>query len=44
MLRSVSMDEISDGKLYSSSDMVRADSLGCDGCMNAAVIWAIRSY
>ena len=26
------MDEISDGKLYSSSDMVRADSLGCDGC------------
>lgn len=32
MLRSVSMDEISDGKLYSSSDMVRADSLGCDGC------------
>lgn len=32
MLRSVSMDEISNGKLYSSSDMVRADSLGCDGC------------
>lgn len=32
MLRSVSMNEISDGKLYSSSDMVRADSLGCDGC------------
>ena len=32
MLRSVSMDEISDGKLYSSSDMVRADSLGCNGC------------
>lgn len=32
MLRSVSMNEISDGKLYSSSDMVRADSLGCNGC------------
>ena len=44
MLRSVSMDEISDGKLYSSSDMVRADSLAAMAAMNAAVIWAIRSY
>lgn len=32
MLRSVSMDEISDGKLYLANDMVRADTLGCNGC------------
>lgn len=32
MLRNVSMDEISDGRLYSSNDLVKADCRGCDGC------------
>lgn len=32
MLRSVSMDDISDGKLYTANDLVKADSLGCTGC------------
>lgn len=32
MLREINLDEISDGKLYSSNDMVRTDCKGCDGC------------
>ena len=32
MERNVSMDEISDGKLYGLNDMVRADCGGCKGC------------
>lgn len=32
MKREISLDEISDGKLYGSNDMVRADCNGCDGC------------
>lgn len=32
MKRSVSLEEISDGKLYDDNDMVRADCLGCAGC------------
>ncbi len=32
MKRNVSMEEISDGKLYSSNDLVRADCGGCVGC------------
>lgn len=32
MERHVSMDEISDGKLYGLNDMVRADCGGCKGC------------
>lgn len=32
MERKVSLDEISDGKLYGLNDMVRADSGGCEGC------------
>lgn len=30
--RYVSLEEISDGKLYSANDMVKADCHGCDGC------------
>ena len=32
MEREVSLEEISDGKLYGTNDMVRADSSGCEGC------------
>lgn len=32
MLRNVNLSEISDGKLYDSNDMVKADCLGCKGC------------
>lgn len=32
MLRDVSMEEISDGKLYGSNDMVKADCGDCKGC------------
>jgi hypothetical protein len=32
MLRDVDMNEISDGKLYSSNDLVKADCQDCKGC------------
>lgn len=32
MERNVSLEEISDGKLYELNDMVKADCNGCDGC------------
>jgi uncharacterized protein len=32
MLRNISLDEISDGKLYELNDMVKADCNGCTGC------------
>lgn len=32
MRRQVSLDEISDGKLYDANDLVKADCHGCDGC------------
>lgn len=32
MKRNVSLEEISDGKLYSADDMVKADCGGCAGC------------
>lgn len=32
MLRNVKMEEISDGKLYEASDMVKAGCKGCGGC------------
>lgn len=32
MKRNVSLEEISDGRLYSRNDMVRADCGGCKGC------------
>lgn len=32
MLRNVDLQEISDGKLYGSNDMVKADCGGCKGC------------
>lgn len=32
MKRNVSLEEISDGRLYGSNDMVKADCHGCQGC------------
>jgi Fe-S-cluster containining protein len=32
MLRQVNLDEISDGRIYNSYDMVKADCNGCEGC------------
>ena len=32
MLRDIDLTEISDGKLYSNNDMVKADCGGCKGC------------
>lgn len=32
MFREVNLEEISDGKLYGSNDMVRVDCFGCQGC------------
>ncbi len=32
MRREVSLEEISDGKLYRSNDLVKADCRGCEGC------------
>lgn len=32
MLRDINMQEISDGKLYTSNDMVKADCHDCEGC------------
>ena len=32
MKRNVDLKEISDGRLYSSGDMVRADCRDCEGC------------
>ena len=32
MKRNVDLNEISDGRLYSSGDMVKADCRGCEGC------------
>ena len=32
MRREVTLEEISDGKLYDIEDIVKADTCGCDGC------------
>ena len=32
MKREIDMSEISDGKLYTANDMVRADCHDCEGC------------
>ena len=32
MLRDIDLNEISDGRLYSANDMVKADCMGCQGC------------
>ena len=36
MRRNVRLEDISDGKLYTAQDMVRADCRGCDGRVGAS--------
>ena len=36
MKREVDLNEISDGRLYSSGDMVKVDCHDCEGCPHAA--------
>lgn len=43
MERNVTMAEISDGKLYSRDDMVKAGCDDCRGVRRAATEWVIRS-
>ena len=44
MERHVSMEEISDGKLYGPGDMVRADCGGCEGCSACCKAWGRRWF
>ena len=39
MKRNVSLEEISDGKLYTSNDMVKADCGDCAGCSSGPAIF-----
>ena len=32
MERNIDMKEVSDGRLYTSNDLVKADCGGCEGC------------
>ncbi|MDF2586239.1 MAG: hypothetical protein K0S41_80 [Anaerocolumna sp.] len=34
MIRNISLEEISDGKLYELNDLVKADCNGCEGCFS----------
>ena len=36
MLRNVSLEDISDGKLYTENDLVRVDTNSCKGCQTVS--------
>ena len=42
MKRQVTMEEISDGKLYTSNDLVKADCGDCEGCHACCTGWEAR--
>ncbi len=43
MLRNVSLEDISDGRLYTENDLVRVDTNSCKGCQTvSARIWEVR--
>ena len=42
MKRQVTMEEISDGKLYTSNDLVKADCDDCEGCHACCTGWEAR--
>ena len=44
MKREVDLNEISDGRLYSSGDMVKVDCHDCEAALHAAREWEIPSY
>ena len=43
MRREQTLEEISDGKLHDSNDMVKADSHNCEGCWRLELVreWVI---
>ena len=44
MRRDVDLNEISDGKLYTSNDMVKADCYDCRGVRHAVAEWENPSF
>ena len=42
MRRDVDLNEISDGKLYTSNDMVKADCYDCQGVRHAVAEWEVH--
>lgn len=44
MKRYVSLEDISDGHLYTSEDLVKAGCGDCKGCQTAAKAWLIRLF
>lgn len=44
MRREVTLEEISDGRLYDANDMVKADCQDCKGVMTAVQGWEILSF
>lgn len=44
MRREVTLEEISDGRLYEANDMVKADCQDCKGCLTAVREWEILLY
>ena len=50
MKRQVTMEEISDGKLYTSNDLVKADCGDCEGChaccteMGSSIRWILSEF
>lgn len=56
MIRECSLEEISDGRTYRESDMVKADAAGCDGCFKCCTgmgnsiildpydIWLLKNF
>ena len=43
MLRDIDLNEISDGRLYTANDMVKADCMGCQGCASCCQVQRIKS-
>ena len=44
MRRNVDLNEISDGKLYTSNDMVKADCYECQGCSASVSYTHLRAH
>lgn len=44
MRREVTLEEISDGRLYDANDMVKADCQDCKGCHDCCTGWEILSF
>ena len=44
MKRQMNFNEVSDGKLYSANDLVKAECNDCKGCSDSARVWEIRLF